>query len=121
MNTLFVDKQTLLCCLGLKGSGTDDPGQRRVSQTTTSSEAKFDVGLSTTPNQHITYTTAQLHENLSNLPTANLVLNKYRKHAFKNLFFFSNIKVFVFLEKKYSVNQRSLTEEIKNDDLRVRL
>ena len=43
-------------------SGTDDPGQRRVSQTATSSEAKLDVCPFTTPNQHITYTTAQLHE-----------------------------------------------------------
>ena len=43
-------------------SGTDDPGQRRVSQTATSSEAKLDVCPVTTPKRHITYTTAQLHE-----------------------------------------------------------
>ena len=47
--------------------GTDDPGQRRVSQTAPSSEAKFDACLSTTPNRHITYTTAQLHETLNNI------------------------------------------------------
>ena len=51
-------------------SGTDDPGQRRVSQTAMSSEAKFDVCLSTTSNRHITYTTAQLHEKVMNIPEA---------------------------------------------------
>ena len=43
--------------------GTDDQGQRHVSQNTTSSTAKHDVCPVITPNQRITYTTAQLHEN----------------------------------------------------------
>ena len=43
-------------------SGTDDPGQRRIRQTATSSEAK----LVTTPNRNIIYTTAQLHETNNN-------------------------------------------------------
>ena len=46
-------------------SGIDDPGQRCVSQTATSSEAKLNVCPVTAPNRNITtYTTAQLHENL---------------------------------------------------------
>ena len=45
-------------------SGTDDLGQHHVSQTATSSEAKLDAGPVRTPNQHIAYTTAQLHENI---------------------------------------------------------
>ena len=44
-------------------SGTDDQGQRHVSQTSTSSETKTDVTPITTPRRQITYTTAQLHEN----------------------------------------------------------
>ena len=61
-------------------SGTDDPVQRRVSQTAMSSEAKFDVCLFTTPNQHITYTTAQLHEKLrvivtqTRMPSTNMLV-----------------------------------------------
>ena len=45
-------------------SGTDDSGQRHVSQTATSSEAKLDIGTVMTPDQRITYTTAQLHEKI---------------------------------------------------------
>ena len=47
-------------------SGTDDSGQRHVSQTATSSEAKLDTGTVTTSDQRIAYTTAQLHENTIN-------------------------------------------------------
>ena len=43
-------------------SGTDDPGQRHVSQIATSSSTQHDVCPVTTSNQRITYTTAQLHE-----------------------------------------------------------
>ena len=43
-------------------SGTDESGQRHVSQTATSSEAKLDIGTVTTSNQRIIYTTAQLHK-----------------------------------------------------------
>ena len=43
-------------------SGTDDPGQRHVSQIATSSTTQHDECPVTTSNQHITYTTAQLHE-----------------------------------------------------------
>ena len=46
-------------------SGTDDSGQRHISQTATSSEAKLDIGIVTTPGQRIIYTTAQLHETLT--------------------------------------------------------
>ena len=45
-------------------SGTDDQEHRHDSQTSTSSEAKIDVGAVTVPRRHITYTTAQLHERL---------------------------------------------------------
>ena len=47
-------------------SGTDEQGYHHVSQTLTSSEAKFDVCPVTTPKRHITYATAQLHEIIHN-------------------------------------------------------
>ena len=43
-------------------SGTDNSGQRHVSQTATALEAKLDIGTVMTPGQRIIYTTAQLHE-----------------------------------------------------------
>ena len=45
-------------------SGTDDPGQRHVSQIAASSTTQHDECPVTTSDQRITYTTAQLHENL---------------------------------------------------------
>ena len=44
--------------------GTDDQEYRHISQSSTSSEAKFDGCPVTTPTQHIIYTTAQLHKTL---------------------------------------------------------
>ena len=43
-------------------SGTDDLGQRHVSQIAASSMTQPDGCPVTTSNQRITYTTAQLHE-----------------------------------------------------------
>ena len=48
-------------------SGTDDSGQRHVSQIATSSTTQQDGCPVTTSNQHLTYTTAQLHEIYINL------------------------------------------------------
>ena len=46
-------------------SGTDDPGQRHVSQIAASSTTQHDECPVTTSNQRITYTTAQLYENIT--------------------------------------------------------
>ena len=51
-------------------SGTDDSGQRHVSQTAMSSEAKLNIGTVTMPDQRIIYTTAQLHESINLYKTA---------------------------------------------------
>ena len=44
-------------------SGTDGSGQRQVSQIAASSPTQHDECPVATSDQHITYTTAQLHEN----------------------------------------------------------
>ena len=46
-------------------SGTDDLGQRHISQITASSTTQPDGCPGTTSNQRIIYTTAQLHENIN--------------------------------------------------------
>ena len=56
-------------------SGTDDPGQRHVSQIATSSTTQHDECPVATSNQRIIYTTAQLHEINTN-HISSFVINK---------------------------------------------